>query len=159
MKKTDLILTLFFIMNATLASEFQIPLDLLNDIAKVTEFKTERSFIQNLLIKQIARNTTIKGVKLKDFSSENLAKYFNEEGIFSKKGTNVLVEPITGATLEFNSDGECKSENCTITVDMNGEKGPNEFWTQEDLPKDKIKFIIKRNDNDEITVITPDFIR
>ncbi len=159
MKKTALILTLFFIMNATLASEFQIPLDLLNDIAKVTEFKTERSFIQNLLIKQIARNTTIKGVKLKDFSSENLAKYFNEEGIFSKKGTNVLVEPITGATLEFNSDGECKSENCTITVDMNGEKGPNEFWTQEDLPKDKIKFIIKRNDNDEITVITPDFIR
>lgn len=159
MKKTALILTLFFIMNATLASEFQIPLDLLNDIAKVTEFKTERSFIQNLLIKQIARNTTIKGVKLKDFSSENLAKYFNEEGIFSKKGTNTLVEPITGATLEFNSDGECKSENCTITVDMNGEKGPNEFWTQEDLPKDKIKFIIKRNDNDEITVITPDFIR
>ena len=159
MKKTALILTLFFIMNATLASEFQIPLDLLNDIAKVTEFKTERSFIQNLLIKQIARNTTIKGVKLKDFSSENLAKYFNEEGIFSKKGTNVLVEPITGATLEFNSDGECKSENCTITVDMNGKKGPNEFWTQEDLPKDKIKFIIKRNDNDEITVITPDFIR
>ena len=159
MKKTALILTLFFIMNATLASEFQIPLDLLNDIAKVTEFKTERSFIQNLLIKQIARNTTIKGVKLKDFSSENLAKYFNEEGIFSKKGTNVLVEPITGATLEFNSDGECKSENCTITVDMNGEKGPNEFWTQEDLPKDKIKFIIKRNDNNEITVITPDFIR
>lgn len=159
MKKTALILTLFFIMNATLASEFQIPLDLLNDIAKVTEFKTERSFIQNLLIKQIARNTTIKGVKLKDFSSENLAKYFNEEGIFSKKGTNVLVEPITGATLEFNSDGECKSENCTITVDMNGEKGPNELWTQEDLPKDKIKFIIKRNDNDEITVITPDFIR
>ena len=159
MKKTALILTLFFIMNATLASEFQIPLDLLNDIAKVTEFKTERSFIQNLLIKQIARNTTIKGVKLKDFSSENLAKYFNEEGIFSKKGTNVLVEPITGATLEFNSDGECKSENCTITVDMNGEKGPNKFWTQEDLPKDKIKFIIKRNDNDEITVITPDFIR
>lgn len=159
MKKTALILTLFFIMNATLASEFQIPLDLLNDIAKITEFKTERSFIQNLLIKQIARNTTIKGVKLKDFSSENLAKYFNEEGIFSKKGTNVLVEPITGATLEFNSDGECKSENCTITVDMNGEKGPNEFWTQEDLPKDKIKFIIKRNDNDEITVITPDFIR
>ena len=159
MKKTALILTLFFIMNATLASEFQIPLDLLNDIAKVTEFKTERSFIQNLLIKQIARNTTIKGVKLKDFSSENLAKYFNEEGIFSKKGTNVLVEPITGATLEFNSDGECKSKNCTITVDMNGEKGPNEFWTQEDLPKDKIKFIIKRNDNDEITVITPDFIR
>lgn len=159
MKKTALILTLFFIMNAALASEFQIPLDLLNDIAKVTEFKTERSFIQNLLIKQIARNTTIKGVKLKDFSSENLAKYFNEEGIFSKKGTNVLVEPITGATLEFNSDGECKSENCTITVDMNGEKGPNEFWTQEDLPKDKIKFIIKRNDNDEITVITPDFIR
>lgn len=159
MKKTALILTLFFIINATLASEFQIPLDLLNDIAKVTEFKTERSFIQNLLIKQIARNTTIKGVKLKDFSSENLAKYFNEEGIFSKKGTNVLVEPITGATLEFNSDGECKSENCTITVDMNGEKGPNEFWTQEDLPKDKIKFIIKRNDNDEITVITPDFIR
>ena len=159
MKKTALILTLFFIMNATLASEFQIPLDLLNDIAKVTEFKTERSFIQNLLIKQIARNTTIKGVKLKDFSSENLAKYFNEEGIFSKKGTNILVEPITGATLEFNSDGECKSENCTITVDMNGEKGPNEFWTQEDLPKDKIKFIIKRNDNDEITVITPDFIR
>ena len=158
MKKTALILTLFFIMNATLASEFQIPLDLLNDIAKVTEFKTERSFIQNLLIKQIARNKTIKGVKLKDFSSENLAKYFNEEGIFSKKGTNVLVEPITGATLEFNSDGECKSENCTITVDMNGEKGPNEFWTQEDLPKDKIKFIIKRNDNDEITVITPDFI-
>lgn len=159
MKKTALILTLFFIMNATLASEFQIPLDLLNDIAKVTEFKTERSFIQNLLIKQIARNTTIKGVKLKDFSSENLAKYFNEEGIFSKKGTNTLVEPITGATLEFNSDGECKSENCTITVDMNGEKGPNELWTQEDLPKDKIKFIIKRNDNDEITVITPDFIR
>lgn len=159
MKKTALILTLFFIMNATLASEFQIPLDLLNDIAKVTEFKTERSFIQNLLIKQIARNTTIKGVKLKDFSSENLAKYFNEEGIFSKKGTNTLVEPITGATLEFNSDGECKSENCTITVDMNGEKGPNEFWTQEDLPKDKIKFIIKRNDNDEITVITPEFIR
>lgn len=159
MKKTALILTLFFIMNATLASEFQIPLDLLNDIAKVTEFKTERSFIQNLLIKQIARNTTIKGVKLKDFSSENLAKYFNEEGIFSKKGTNVLVEPITGATLEFNSDGECKSENCTITVDMNGEKGPNEFWTQEDLPKDKMKFIIKRNDNDEITVITPEFIR
>ena len=159
MKKTALILTLFFIMNATLASEFQIPLDLLNDIAKVTEFKTERSFIQNLLIKQIARNTTIKGVKLKDFSSENLAKYFNEEGIFSKKGTNVVVEPITGATWEFNSDGECKSEKCTITVDMNGEKGPNEFWTQEDLPKDKIKFIIKRNDNDEITVITPDFIR
>ena len=159
MKKTALILTLFFIMNTAFASEFQIPLDLLNDIAKVTEFKTERSFIQNLLIKQIARNTTIKGVKLKDFSSENLAKYFNEEGIFSKKGTNVLVEPITGATLEFNSDGECKSENCTITVDMNGEKGPNEFWTQEDLPKDKIKFIIKRNDNDEITVITPDFIR
>lgn len=159
MKKTALILTLFFMINASNASEFQIPLDLLNDIAKVTEFKTERSFIQNLLIKQIARNTTIKGIKLKDFSSENLAKYFNEEGIFSKKGTNVLVEPITGATLEFNSDGECKNENCTITVDMNGEKGPNEFWTQEDLPKDKIKFIIKRNDNDEITVVTPDFIR
>ena len=78
---------------------------------------------------------------------------------FSKKGTKVLVEPITGATLEFNSDGECKGENCTITVDMNGEKGPNEFWTQEDLPKDKMKFIIKRNDNDEITVITPEFIR
>ncbi len=159
MKKTALILTLFFIMNTAFASEFQIPLDFLNDIAKVAEFKTGGNFIQNLLIKQIVNNTTIKGVKLKDFSSENLAKYFNSDGIFSKKGTNVLVEPITGATLEFNSDGECKGENCTITVDMNGEKGPNEFWTQEDLPKDKMKFIIKRNDNDEITVITPEFIR
>ncbi len=158
MKKTALILTLFFIVNAANAGEFQIPLDLLNDIAKITEFKTERSFIQNLLIKQILRNTTIQGVKLKDFSADNLAKYFNQDGIFSKSGNSTLLEPITGATLEFNSDGECRSENCTITVDLNGEKGPNEFWIQEDLPKDKIKFIIKRNDNDEITVITPEFI-
>lgn len=158
MKKTALILTLFFIVNAANAGEFQIPLDLLNDIAKITEFKTERSFIQNLLIKQILRNTTIQGVKLKDFSADNLAKYFNQDGIFSKSGNSTLLEPITGATLEFNSDGECRSENCTITVDLNGEKGPNEFWIQEDLPKDKIKFIIKRNDNGEITVITPEFI-
>ena len=158
MKKTALILTLLFIMNTAFAGELQIPLDFLNDIAKAAEFKTGKNFIQNLLIKQAIKNTTIKGVKLKDFSAENLVKYFNEEGIFSKKGTNVLVEPVTGATLEFNSDGECRGENCTITVDLNGEKGPNEFWIQEDVPKDRIKFIIKRNDNDEITVVTPEFI-
>ncbi len=159
MKKTALILTLLFIMNTAFAGEFQIPLDLLNDIAKAAEFKSGKNFIQNLLIKQIANNTTIKGVKLKDFSTETLTKYFNEDGIFSSKGTNTLVEPVTGATLEFNSDGECRGENCTITVDLNGAKGPNELWTQEDLPKDRMKFIIKRNDNDEITVVTPEFIR
>lgn len=46
MKKTALILTLFFIINASNASEFQIPLDFLNDIAKVAEFKTGGNFIK-----------------------------------------------------------------------------------------------------------------
>ncbi len=85
-------------------------------------------------------------------------KYFNEDEIFSHKGSNKLVEPLTGAVLEFNSDGKCKKENCTITVDLNGDDGPNEFWTQSDDPKDKIEFIIKREKDNEVRIKLPDFM-
>jgi len=160
MKKNIFLTTLvLFFSLASYAGEIVIPLDFLNDIASGAEFKTDKGFIQNLLIKQVVKNSSISGVKLKDFSVDNLMKYFNEDNIFGKKGSNKLVEPITGAVLEFNSDGKCKKDNCTITVDFNGDKGPNEFWTNSDEPKDKVKFILRRNSDDEIKIITPDFIK
>ena len=85
-------------------------------------------------------------------------QYFSEDNVFEKFGSNKLVEPRTGATLEFNSDGSCKNDtSCTITVDLNGEKGPNEIWQNSEMPKDKIIFTIKRNSEDNIDIVLPNF--
>lgn len=149
---------MFLFSNISNAGEITIPADFINDIAKAFEFKTDTNFIQSLLFKQIMKNSSINGVKLKDFRSENLMKYFNEDGIFEKTGSNKLVEPLTGAVLEFNSDGKCKKENCSIIVDLNGEKGPNELWTDPEDPKDRINFIIKRNKQNEILIHIPEFM-
>lgn len=159
MKKYLIILALLCLsLKANADNTFVLPLELLNEVAKKAEFKSDTNFIQNLLTTQIMKNSSINGVRLKDYSTDNLMQYFTEDDIFQKLGTNKLVEPRTGATLEFNSDDNCKNDSaCTITVDLNGDKGPNEVWTNSQMPKDKIIFTIKRNNEDNIEIVLPEF--
>ncbi len=152
-----LILFLLIMLKASAETTFRIPADFLTDITKSVEFKTDLNVLERLLVNQIVKNSSLNGVKLKDFTTQNLIKYFNEDNLFEQLGTNKLVEKTTGATLEFNSDNECKKNNCTITIDLNGDKGPNEVWTNMATPKDRIIFTIKRNSDDSIDIIIPDF--
>lgn len=133
----------------------KIPVDFLNEIAKTTEFKTDISFVKRLLIKQIIKNSSIKGVKLKDFKIDTLVEYFNEDNLFKVLPSHKLVEPITGATLEFNTDGKCNNDSCSITIDLNGDKGPNELWINSDDPKDRINVILKKGEDGEINLVFP----
>lgn len=159
MKKAIPLLFLFFALAPIAAAEtsIKIPLDFINEIAKSIEFKTGLNFIERLLVNQTVRNSSINGVKLKDFSVDNLIEYFNEDKIFKQISPTKLQEPLTGATLEFDSDGKCKKENCTITVDFNGDRGPNEIWSDPDDPKDRMIFKIKRTKDDGVEIVLPSF--
>ena len=160
MKKNLILLLLLLIvpLKANADNIITLPTELLNELSKKAEFKADTNLIQSLLMTQILKNSSIDGVKLKDFKTENLMQYFSEDNVFEKFGSNKLVEPRTGATLEFNSDGNCKNDtSCTITVDLNGEKGPNEIWQNLEMPKDKIIFTIKRNSEDNIDIVLPNF--
>lgn len=158
MKKYLILLFLLTLsLRAYADTTIKLPVELLYETAKKVELKASKNFVQKLLINQVMRNSSINGVKLSDYKVEDLMEYFNSDDLFEKIGTNKLVEPNTGATLEFNSDDTCKKDNCTITVDLNGDKGPNEVWTNSEDPKDRIIFTLKRNKNDGLEITLPDF--
>lgn len=143
---------------ASAETSFKLPAEFLTEISRNAQFKTNLNFFQRMLVNQVMRNSSINGIKLKDYNADALMNYFNADNLFKKLGSNKLVEPNTGATLEFNSDDSCRSNNCTITVDFNGSKGPNEVWTQADSPKDKIIFVLRRTNDGGVDVVLPEFI-
>ena len=158
MKKSLIIA--FLIATAALsanAETFTLPAEFLTNIANGAQFKAQLNVVQRLLVNQVMKNSTINGVKLKDYKAESLLNYFNEDGVFKKIASNKLVEPNTGATLEFNSDDRCQGNSCTIRVDFNGSKGPNQQWTDINAPKDQIIFTLKRKGDGGLDVILPDF--
>ena len=152
---TLLVLSVVLKANADVA--FTLPADFLTQVSKGVQFKTDLNFIERLLVNQTVKNTSIDGVKLNDYKPETLLKYFNQDGTFKQIAPNKLDEPRTGATLEFNSDNMCNGKNCTITVDLNGEKGPNQNWTEFANPKDRIILIIKKTGDGGLDVEFPEF--
>lgn len=143
---------------ASAETTFRLPADFLTEISRSAQFKTNLSFFKRMLVNQVVRNSSVNGIKLKDYNVDALMNYFNEDNLFKKLGSNKLVEPNTGATLEFNSDNKCRENNCTITIDFNGNKGPNEVWSQSDSPKDRIVFILRRTGDGGLDVVFPEFI-
>lgn len=159
MKKTAVILFIFFAfaMRACADTVIRIPADFLSEVARKVNFKADLNFLERLLLNQVMKNSSLNGVKLKDYNVDNLIEYFNEDELFKKIGSNKLIEPNTGAVLEFNSDGKCKNDgDCTIVADLNGDKGPNEVWTKADEPKDRMVFKLKRNDEGGIEIVIPE---
>jgi len=136
-----------------------IPADFLLEVARAAEFKVETNFIQRLLINQLINNTTVKGVHLKDLKSVDLIEIFTENGVFKKVSDTKLIEPNTGATLLFDSKEDCKKNSCTIIVDLNGDKMPNELWLDYNYPKDQIKFVVNKDKEGNLTIELPECLK
>ena len=132
----------------------KIPVDFISEITKTKEFKSSFNFAERIFVKQIMKNSSLNGVKLKKCNVDNLIKYFNKDNMFKKYGTNKLVEPVTGITFEFNSDGKCKKEACTIIVDLNPSQEDENQTQQTD---DKMVFILKKNSKNELDITLPEF--
>lgn len=155
------ILIIFFLLIFSLcasAKTISVPDDIVSEITKAIKSKSNLSFFEKMVINNIIKNSSINGVKLKKITMETLINYFTDDGMFKKVSENKVVEPYTGMTLEFNTDNKCKKNNCTITLDFNGDKGPNEQWVDFENPKDKVIFVIQRGKGDIVDIILPEFL-
>lgn len=148
----------FIILSVSLASyaetSIKIPVDFISEITNSKEFKSTFNFAEKLLINQIMKNSSLNGIKLKKYNVDTLIEQFNKDNMLQKYGTNKLVEPMTGITFEFNSDGKCKKENCTIVVDLNSVSMQDEN-NLEDNYSNKMVFTLKRNSKNELEIIFP----
>lgn len=151
-----LFLMLLFAPSVYAGTTISIPGDFVSEIAKIINYKANLNFIERVILNQVIKNSSINGLKLKRCTAENLIKYFNQDELFKKIGSNKLVEPYSGATLEFNTDGKCKKQGkCYIVVDLNGDLGPNEIWTSYMEPKDRLIFEIQKNKK-ELSIKIPE---
>lgn len=156
-----LLITFFllaFMLCADAKTKISVSNDILSEIAKSVNLKSNLNFFERMVINNVIKNSSINGVKLKKVTMETLINYFTEDGMFKKVSDNKVLEPYTGMTLEFNTDNKCKKNNCTITVDFNGDKGPNELWVDFNDPKDKVIFVIQRGKDDVIDILLPEFL-
>ena len=162
MKKIILALIVLSIAPIAYAkTSIKIPVDFISEITKTKEFKSGFNIAERILVKQIINNSKINGVKLKKYNVDTLMETFNKDNMLQKYGTNKLVEPMTGITFEFNSDGKCKKEACTIVVDLNpnnNQENQNEIKEEnaEGNNDNKMVFTLKRNSKNELEVIFPE---
>ena len=98
-----------------------------------------------------------KNIKPTDMSSEGLAKYYNEQMNCQVSDNKLLC--VNGYEYIFNTDGTCNtSDTCSVIIDVNGEKGPNEEWTDPNTPKDRVKYtLVKEKNNGGFAIKMPDF--
>ena len=146
------ILFSFIILCAEAETVIKIPVDFISEITNSKEFKSNFNFAERIFVKQIMKNSSLNGIKLKKCSVDNLMKTFNKDNLLKKYGTNKLVEPITGITFEFNSDGKCKKKPCTIVVDLN----PLEDVNNQTQEENKMIFELKKNSKNELEITMPD---
>lgn len=164
MKKIILAIIILNITAAVYAkTTIKIPVDFISEITKTKEFKSSFNIAERILVKQIINNSKINGIKLKKYNIDTLMEAFNKDNMLQKYGTNKLVEPMTGITFEFNSDGKCKKEACTIVVDLNpnDNQGIQNEINEEDKNTEtnndsKMIFTLKRNSKNELEVVFPE---
>ena len=83
-----------------------------------------------------------QNIKPTDMTSEGLAKYFNRQ--MNCQGTGNKILCVNGYEYIFIGDGKCNIPNgCYVTIDTNGEKAPNEEWTDPNSPKDRVSVPIQ----------------
>ncbi len=97
-----------------------------------------------------------KNIKPTDMSSVGLAKYYNEQMNCQVSDNKLLC--VNGYEYIFNTDGTCNtSDTCSVIIDVNGEKGPNEEWTEPNKPKDRITVRVEYV-NSNLNFVMPDII-
>ena len=132
-----------------------MPVEFLNNVSNKAQFRTDLPFLERVLSEQIYKNTQLNDVRLTDYSAEGILKYFNSNNAFRQVSPTMLVEPRIGATLIFQSDGRCDGNSCKILVDLNGDKGPNQFWTDSAAPQDRVIFNLRKTGNGGLDVEFP----
>ena len=148
------ILFSFIILCADAKTAVKIPVDLISEITNSKEFKSNFNFAERIFVKQIIKNSSLNGIKLKKCNVDNLIEIFNKDNLLKKYGTNKLVEPITGITFEFNSDGKCKKKACSIIVDLGSFKDDND--NNQIQEENKMIFELKKNSKNELEITMPD---
>ena len=98
------------------------------------------------ILSQGTQLATAKEEKITDASSEGLAQYFYDNALSGKKARNRILTS-DGIGYIFEGDGSCATPNaCSIVVDVNGSKEPNEEWTDPNYPKDRIRIPLEIRD-------------
>lgn len=90
------------------------------------------------LLTQCTLEQIIKNKGIKDLSSSGLKKYFEEVIDEKCDSSENQLSCSDGISYTFYGNGECKYKKCYIIIDINGQKGPNKFWTENKKPQDQI---------------------